>query len=264
MSPDQMPENPVAKALFMIEHTAALQGWLHGPRAQKTAEALSQEPYFDDLVDLFLARRSDSPPDTETIARLSHTVAQYGAMDIPADSLVYFSGPEIKTAEAHAARDPSISVIHGTAAGAALEIMQLFSDPLDPDAGGPIPFAIGTAMWDLASERTALETPPGHIRVYVNPEIGSHPDSTFRSVELPALLAREDSSRFSLSLIRVDKQSGEELVETRPLEQWLDYSRTRMSGMASRQGVSIKPDGTVEFSMNKPTVGGAGSVSPSP
>ncbi len=279
----------IAPAQAMVEGTPALAR-LGKVRHEKLAQQLVNEPFFDELAEIYATPKQDLAPDK--LDKLAARIVQEGDMEVGRDKMILFSGPGMETAEKLAAARPDLGIIHGTSAGAALEIAALYGEK------SPLSFEQATRHWDDLSQRLAAECQGGTVYLCLDQRHGSSPDSTFRSVELNLLQRHNDDVRKDLKIqvitpekaaaiaadpealealeaiatappeIRKDQKLAPEAAQAfalhdKDLAAWRGYTTGRLDGNISRQGLYTKPraDGSSEgvgFIKRKPASQGAG------
>lgn len=161
----------------LIQNHPALN-WLPAHRQDSLAREIEADPHYAEFRAHIDAVERDDAPEPDALLALAMKIARGSDLSIERDGTVLFSGDQQKFAERHVAANDGADVIHSRPAGAMLELLNLFSALEKLEA---------YAAWDALGVRIAHRA-AGNVTAFVD---GSKPDSTFRSVELPILLAND-------------------------------------------------------------------------
>ncbi len=152
------------------------------------------------------------------------TLAREGDVSTPPNSLVLFSISRLPTTEnkdnafEHVAKTPGAMMIDHTETGRQLEDADLFGE------ASQITYEQASAIWHEASRRL-IEEAKGDVRAFVE---NAHELSTFRSIELPTLLANDDVPTIN----GVDKWEFEPLASGHP--EWFADAKARHDAGADK------------------------------
>jgi len=141
------------------------------------------------------------------------------------DCLVLFSISKLPTKENkehafnHVEENPQKKMIDYTPCGKRLEELNLF------DEKSGVSYEDAYKMWYIASKRL-IENASGNVTAFIK---NAHPDSTFRKIELPAILANKNIPTIN----NVDKWKYENLVTAN--KDW--YKENDQKGSKSLQQI---------------------------